>query len=186
MESSRRRDTIQQNGFDNPKEREEIAKAVAAEEKHRQKEEAKRKELLESPLFQNMTTIKNVMDRFMIDPIIGLFVPAAGDIISGICALPFIYFSLFKVKSVRLTLACIFNTVVDLCIGMPPIIGDVLDLFHRSFKKNLDMIVGYVNNDQKAIRDARIRSLWVVPLLLVFVALLFIVYKVICNIIYYW
>ena len=45
MESSRRRDTIQQNGFDNPKEREEIAKAVAAEEKHRQKEEAKRKEL---------------------------------------------------------------------------------------------------------------------------------------------
>ena len=110
MESSRRRDTRQQCGLDDSKEREEIAKAVAEEEKRRKKKEEKRMELLETPTFQAMTTIKRIMDDFMLDPIVGFFLPAVGDILSALCALPFIYFSLFKVKSVKLTLACIFNT----------------------------------------------------------------------------
>lgn len=186
MESSRRRDTRQQCGLDDSKEREEIAKAVAEEEKRRKKKEEKRMELLETPTFQAMTTIKRIMDDFMLDPIVGFFLPAVGDILSALCALPFIYFSLFKVKSVKLTLACIFNTVADLCLGLVPVIGDLLDLFHRSYKKNLDMIVGYVNDDEQAIKDTRIRSLWIIPLLLAFGILLYIVYLVICNIIYYW
>lgn len=185
MESTRKKEARQECGLDDSKEREEIAKAVAEEEKRRAKKEEKKKELLETPVFQTMTTIRTVMDKFMIDPIIGFVAPAAGDIISAICALPFIYFSLFKVKSIRLALACIFNTVVDMAIGLIPILGDIFDLFHRSYKKNLDMIVGYVNNEDKAIHDANTRCLWIIPLLIVFAGLLFVVYKVICNIIYY-
>lgn len=182
MESSRRKDILKDAGLDHSKERQEVEKAVKKEEERRQKKDEKRKTLLESSTFQTLSFIKKGMDNFMLDPIIGLVLPAAGDIISSILALPFLYFSLFKVKSIRLTLACLFNTIMDLLVGLVPIIGDVFDLFHRSYKKNIDMIVGYVNDDAEAIKQVKQKSMWIWLLILLFIAALMLLVKIISNI----
>ena len=62
--------------------------------------------------------------------------------------------SLFKVKSVPLTLAVIFNILKDVLIGMIPFwIGNVLDFFNRAYLQNMRLIVGYVEDDREIIDE---------------------------------
>ena len=88
------------------------------------------------PLYRLIRTIKNVMDRYYLDPLIGLFFPTAGDIFSSAMTLPFLTVSLFKIKSIPLTLAILYNMLVDMMLGIIPLwIGDLLDIFSRSYAK---------------------------------------------------
>lgn len=105
-------------------------------------------------LYRLIRTIKNVMDRYYLDPLIGLFFPTAGDIFSSVMMLPFLTMSLFKIKSLPLTLAILYNMLMDMMLGIIPLwIGDLLDIFNRSYSKNYRLIVGFVEGDQKVIQE---------------------------------
>lgn len=69
------------------------------------KQNIKRIQWENDPLYRLIRTIKNIMDRYYLDPLVGLFFPAAGDIFSSAMMLPFLIMSLFKIKSLPLTLA---------------------------------------------------------------------------------
>lgn len=106
------------------------------------------------PLYRLIRTIKNVMDRYYLDPLIGLFFPTVGDIFSSVMMLPFLTMSLFKIKSLPLTLAILYNMLMDMMLGIIPLwIGDLLDIFNRSYSKNYRLIVGFVEGDQKVIQE---------------------------------
>lgn len=106
------------------------------------------------PLYRLIRTIKNVMDRYYLDPLIGLFFPTAGDIFSSVMMLPFLTMSLLKIKSLPLTLAILYNMLMDMMLGIIPLwIGDLLDIFNRSYSKNYRLIVGFVEGDQKVIQE---------------------------------
>ena len=106
------------------------------------------------PLYRLIRTIKNVMDRYYLDPFIGLFFPTVGDIFSSVMTLPFLTISLFKVKSLPLTLAILYNMLMDTMLGIIPLwIGDLLDIFNRSYSKNYRLIVGFVEGDQEVIQE---------------------------------
>lgn len=106
------------------------------------------------PLYRLIRTIKNVMDRYYLDPLIGLFFPTAGDIFSSVMMLPFLTMSLFKIKSLPLTLAILYNMLMDMMLGIIPLwIGDLLDIFNRSYSKNYRLIVGFVEGDQEVIQE---------------------------------
>ena len=95
------------------------------------------------PLYRLIRTIKNVMDRYFLDPLIGLLFPTAGDIFSSVMMLPFLAVSLFRIKSSPLTLAIVYNMLTDMLLGIIPLwIGDLLDIFSRSYTKNFRLIVG--------------------------------------------
>lgn len=104
-------------------------------------------------MFRAMETIARYMDRYCIDGVIGL-IPGSGDVLSALCVVPFVWFSLFVVRSVPLTLAVINNALRDVLVGMMPFfIGDVLDFFYRSNTRNLRMIVSFVNGDRKVVSE---------------------------------
>lgn len=106
------------------------------------------------PLYRMIRTIKNVMDRYYLDPLIGLLFPTAGDIFSSAMMLPFLTMSLFKIKSLPLTLAILYNMLMDMMLGIIPLwIGDLLDIFNRSYSKNYRLIVGFVESDQEVIQE---------------------------------
>ena len=94
------------------------------------------------PLYRLIRTIKNVMDRYYLDPLIGLLFPTAGDIFSSAMTLPFLTVSLFKIKSIPLTLAILYNWI-----------GDLLDIFSRSYVKNYRLIVGFVEGNKEVIQE---------------------------------
>ncbi len=105
------------------------------------------------------------LDRYGLDGLIG-FIPIVGDSASIITALPFIYISAFKVKSLPLTLAIIFNALYDSLIGMIPFwIGNILDFFNKSNAKNYRLIESYVNGDRAIINEVNSKA-WLIGVLI--------------------
>ena len=122
------------------------------ERKRHKKLERKRR--LESDFsYRLIDEISRYMDRYYVDPIIGFIFPTFGDIISTVMVLPYLYISVFKIKSVSLTLALLYNTMLDVLVSLIPFcIGDFLDIFHRSYTKNYRLIRGFVEDDKEVIR----------------------------------
>ena len=144
MVSRRRLDAQASEGINTEQEERKRNEALEKEMERRRLKEEKRQELMSMTSYVVMQKTAKYMDRFFIDPIVGFFFPAVGDFLSSLLALPFIYYSLFVIKSVPLTLAVISNVLKDMLVGIVPLLGDVLDAIYRSYSKNLRLITGYI------------------------------------------
>lgn len=109
---------------------------------------------IDSRFYRTLQRIARWMDTYYLDPILGLLLPAGiGDFVSALMAIPFIVFSLFVAKSIPLTLAIINHTLWDILIGLIPFfVGDVLDVVSRPYRRNLQLIEGYLSGDKSTIR----------------------------------
>ena len=156
MESSRYNqaaEAVGVGGAEAEKNDNKIHLAHQKEEERRRKKEQKRNELRASSMYSTLEWVKHVFDDYYLDAIIG-FVPGFGDVVTTFMALPFINFCIFKVKSLPLTLAVLNNYMIDMILGMIPyFIGNIIDFFYKAHRKNLDLIVGYINDDQSVIDD---------------------------------
>ena len=123
--------------------------------------------------------LKNIslfMDTFFLDPILGFIFPGLGDIITASLTIPFIYTSIFKLRSVHLTLAIVYTSLVDMLVGLVPVLGDIGDLLVRSYKKNYNLIVGYVEDDPEVmyeIKDKALRTCVFITGLCILIRLIF-------------
>lgn len=184
MESSRRQQAKADLGLDNQKEVSKIEAAKAKEEERRLRKELKRQEMMELPSYRLMEGTAKYMDKYFLDPIIGLIPGGFGDVITGMLVLPFIYFSLFVVKSIPLTLAVINNALKDILLGMIPFfIGDIIDAFNRSYLKNMKLIVGYINDDKEIIHEVNRKALWSAAFLLLLCYLIYLMFSLIAWVI---
>lgn len=93
------------------------------------------------------------MDRRLLDPLIGLVLPGFGDALTSVFAVPYLYLSIVKLKSIPLTLAIVCNILLDVLIGIIPYIGVVVDVFKRAFTRNAALIKGYVEGDRAIMQE---------------------------------
>lgn len=93
------------------------------------------------------------MDRRLLDPLIVLVLPGFGDALTSVLAVPYLYLSIVKLKSIPLTLAIVCNILLDVLIGIIPYIGVVGDVFKRAFTRNAAMIKGYVEGDRAIMQE---------------------------------
>lgn len=93
------------------------------------------------------------MDRRLLDPLIGLVLPGFGDALTSVFAVPYLYLSIVKLKSIPLTLAIVCNILLDVLIGIIPYIGVVGDVFKRAFTRNAALIKGYVEGDKAIMQE---------------------------------
>jgi len=122
--------------------------------------------------YQAMNYLTRYMDRYYIDALIGI-IPGWGDAVAMLSAVPFVYFSLFVIKSVPLTLAVLNNTLRDVLLGMIPFfVGDVIDIFHRANTKNMAMVQGFVDGDEHIISEVNKRALQAAVVLVVLLLLI--------------
>ena len=155
MESSRRQQAQNDLGLNFEKEDLKREAALAKEQERAAKKEAKRQEMMNRSSYRMMVKTATYMDKYYLDPIIGLIPGGIGDTISSLVALPFIYYSLCVVKSIPLTLAVIYNILIDVMLGAIPVIGNVFDIFKRSYVDNLKLITGYIEDDKEIISKVR-------------------------------
>lgn len=159
MANNRRNDAMTELGFANEKEENVVSEAINKEELRRKRKEEKLRELQESDSYQLISFITTLSDKYFLDPIIGLF-PVVGDFITSVVGLPFIYVTLVKVRSFPLTLAVIYNYVVDMLLGcIPFFIGDVIDIFNRAHIKNMKLITHYVQDDKATVNEVNSKAL---------------------------
>jgi hypothetical protein len=100
-------------------------------------------------LLENLFRVPGSERRFGLEPIIGLL-PGAGDAISGIVGLALIVealrFRLPKVVIVRM----VMNTLLDLVVGIVPVLGDVFDFAFKSNSRNLTLFRRYAADPDRA------------------------------------
>lgn len=159
MANNRRNDAMTELGFANEKEENVVNEAVNKEELRRKRKEEKLRELQESDSYQLISFITTLSDKYFLDPIIGLF-PVVGDFITSVVGLPFIYVTLVKVRSIPLTLAVIYNYLIDMLLGCIPFwIGDIIDFFNRAHIKNMQLITHYVQDDKGTVSEVNSKAL---------------------------
>lgn len=170
MESRRRQEAGEDvRNLTTSKEMERINNSMDKERQRIEKKEARRAVLEKDGSYRTVKWISVAMDNFMLDPIIGFFVPGFGDVLTSVMTLPFIYVSLFKIKSIPLTLAVIYNMLIDAILGaIPFFIGDIIDVFNRSYKKSYRLIVGFIEDDKEIIKEVNRKALTTAVLIVVF------------------
>jgi hypothetical protein len=152
------------------------------EELRRQRREKEISELKSSKAYKFISTITILADKYFLDALLG-FVPSVGDLVSSIFGLPFIYVTLFKVKSIPLTLAVIYNYLVDILLGsIPFFIGDAIDFFSKAHVKNLDLITRYVEGDKRTIRQVRSKALLTSILIILLSIVIYFVFKLLIGV----
>ena len=123
-----------------------------------EKRELRRKRLMDNKAYQTMEGLTRYMDRYYLDALIGI-IPGWGDAIALLCVVPFVYFSSRVIKSLPLTLAVLNNALRDVLLGMIPFfVGDIIDIFHRANTQNMRMIQGFVDGDEKVIKQVSQRA----------------------------
>ena len=159
MESSRRTKARENLGFESEIEKAKMERALAKEEKRREKKELAREKLENDWMYRTVKGISFLMDKCLADALLGFFIPGIGDFLTIVLSIPFLFVALFRIKSIPLTLAMLYNIMLDCFIGLTPYVGDVLDIFYRSYAKNYRLIVGFVEDDGDIIDEVR-RSAW--------------------------
>ncbi len=123
-----------------------------------------------------MKKVTQLADGYYLDFVIGLIPGGFGDILGGLFSLSHVYFGLFKLRSIPLTLALLNNMLRDVFLGMLPFyVGDAIDFFYKSNKKNMALIDGFVNDDKDIIHQVNkkaVQSAIILFLLLVCIAIL--------------
>ena len=152
------------------------------EELRRQRREKEIRNLKASKAYKFISTVTTLADKYFLDALLGL-VPSVGDLVSSIFGLPFIYVTLFKVKSIPLTLAVTYNYLVDILLGsIPFFIGDAIDFFSKAHVKNLDLITRYVEGDKKTIRQVRSKALLTAFLIIILSVIIYFVFRLLIGV----
>lgn len=129
-------------------------------EKEPKRLESRKESLKASPLYQMMQKVTRYMDQYHLDGIAGLVPGGLGDAASALVALVHVYFGMFKLRSIPLTLAILNNVLRDVLMGMLPFfIGDIIDFLNKAHKKNMRLIDGYLDNNTAIIQEVN-RKAW--------------------------
>lgn len=178
MANSRRQQAQADMGLNFEREDQQRETALAKEQERQAEKEAKREALMTTTSYRIMDTTAKYMDKYFLDPIIGLIPGGIGDVLSSFLALPFIYFALVQVKSIPLTLAVICNVLKDALLGsIPFFIGDIIDVFNRSYVANLRLITGYVNDDKAVIHEVNRKATWSAIFIVILCVLIYFIVK---------
>lgn len=107
-----------------------------------------------SGAYQFMQRVTVWLDRYYLDAIAGLIPGGTGDAAAALFSLVHVYFSLFRLHSIPLTLAILNNVLRDILLGLIPFyVGNVIDFFHRANSRNMVLIDGFINDDEVLIKE---------------------------------
>ena len=85
-------------------------------------------------------TLTRWLDQRYLDPIIGLILPGAGDLLSSGAGL-FLVSQAFKLEMPPVVIARMFlNLAIDMLVGAIPVLGDLFDFGFKANQRNLALL----------------------------------------------
>ncbi len=94
---------------------------------------------VKDPDIERARTIARWMDRYGLDPIIGL-IPGIGDVIGAGFGLYIVSIGVRRGLSKPIIARMVFHLFVDMLVGALPLVGDVADFFYKANEKNLQLL----------------------------------------------
>jgi len=87
--------------------------------------------------------------RFGLDPLLGLFLPGAGDVVGGLVSLVLVAVAFQSGVPAVVLLRMLINVGVDALVGAVPLLGDVFDAAYHSNEKNLELLERHAEPGRK-------------------------------------
>jgi Domain of unknown function (DUF4112) len=81
-----------------------------------------------------------VDDRF-IDPVVGLILPGAGDLLFAAVGMYPVFVAVRRRMPAIVAARMIRNVAIDLLFGAIPVVGDVFDFVFKSHRRNADLLL---------------------------------------------
>ncbi|MET0591389.1 MAG: DUF4112 domain-containing protein [Polyangiaceae bacterium] len=81
------------------------------------------------------------LDGRFIDPIVGLILPGAGDLVFAIVGMYPVVVALRRRMPAIVAARMIRNLAVDLLFGAVPVVGDVFDFVFQAHRRNADLLL---------------------------------------------
>ena len=108
-----------------------------------------------------------ILDQRFLDPVIGLVLPGAGDLIGSMLGMYTIVLAARRKMSPVIIARMLLNLALDAAIGIVPFVGDLLDLGFKANTKNVALLAERAEHGGRATRKD---WLYVVGAALAFVA----------------
>ena len=84
--------------------------------------------------------IVKVLDKFGLDPILGLVLPEVGDLIGAFLGLYVVALAVRRKTSPLVIARMLMNLTGDAAIGAIPVVGDVADFVFKANERNLKLL----------------------------------------------
>lgn len=84
--------------------------------------------------------IAKVLDGWRLDPIIGLALPAVGDVMCGVLGLVIVGIAVYQRVPKPTVARMLINIAVDTLLGSIPIVGDILDFWFPAHTFNVRLL----------------------------------------------
>jgi hypothetical protein len=105
------------------------------------------------PEIERARTLARVLDHYMVDPLIGLVLPGAGDLIGSLLGLYIVAIGVRRRVSPVVIARMVLNLALDAAIGFVPLIGDLADLAFKANESNLKLLVERRDTGKATARD---------------------------------
>ncbi len=116
---------------------------------------------------ERVKQLAKVLDSYFLDPILGLILPGAGDILGSLLGVYTIHVAVRRKHSPVVIARMLLNLALDALLGIVPLLGDLFDFGFKANQKNVELLTQRAEQGGKATaRDWA----WVVLAALVFAA----------------
>src|SRR4051812_39042267 len=90
---------------------------------------------------QRVQTLARILDTYLVDPLLGLLVPGAGDLAGSLLGLYAVSLALRRRMSPVVIARMLLNLSVDALLGAVPLLGDLFDFGFRANERNVRLLV---------------------------------------------
>lgn len=102
------------------------------------------------PELDQVRKLAITLDRYLVDPILGLFLPGAGDIVSSVVGLYTVAIALRRKTSPVVIARMLLNLGLDALIGVVPLVGDLFDFGFKANQRNVELLASSAHRGGKA------------------------------------
>jgi len=89
---------------------------------------------------ERVKKLAKVLDHYMVDPIIGLVLPGAGDIIGAVLGVYTVGLAFRRKVSPVIIARMFLNLGLDALLGIVPFAGDLADVAYKANQKNVALL----------------------------------------------
>jgi hypothetical protein len=98
-------------------------------------------------------TLARVLDHYLVDPLLGLVLPGAGDLIGSLLGLYLVAIAVRRRMSPLIVARMLLHLALDAVLGTIPLIGDIADFAYKANERNLALLVGRHATGRPTARD---------------------------------
>ena len=104
------------------------------------------------PEVERVKKLAGVLDHYLVDPVIGLVLPGAGDMLGSLLGLYTVALAIRRKMSPVIVARMLMNLAIDAAIGIIPLVGDLADLGFKANQRNVALLAERTEQGGKATK----------------------------------